>query len=174
MAVISICVYSLNTPFLKPEDDLLAMFAQWGVFLTLFSGLLLKLNLNKQDQVDHDGVYFGYFLVFVNGLVLIVAISAFLYEVWRGRKNDRRQKEKIQQPDDEDSTVSNPITHGGVPEAPDGKSKKRKLLRFADFKPSHHARTPREPAQPSPGNGTGAEIVAKESGVTAAKEKTTI
>ena len=90
MAVISICVYSLYTPFIKAEDNVLAMFAQWSVFLTLFAGLMLKLNLSEQDEIDDDGSAFGWFLIAVNGLVLVVALGAFVYEAHREVLHNRK------------------------------------------------------------------------------------
>jgi hypothetical protein len=86
ITVVSIFVYALNTPFINNEDDVLAVVAQWSVFFTLFSGLLLKLNVTEQDQFDEGGDAFGYFLVLVNGLVLVTAFGAFVFELSRNPK----------------------------------------------------------------------------------------
>jgi hypothetical protein len=57
----------------------LALGAQWGVFFTLFGGLLLKLQLNSADGYDKDGSGFGAFLIVVNVLVMLVGIGTFIY-----------------------------------------------------------------------------------------------
>lgn len=70
MALLAIHVASMCQPFIEDDDDVLALGAQWGVFFTLFGGLLLKLQLNSADGYDKDGSGFGAFLIVVNVLVM--------------------------------------------------------------------------------------------------------
>jgi hypothetical protein len=72
IALLSIHVYSMCQPFIHDTDDVLALGAQWGIFFTLFFGLLLKLQLNKTDDYDQDGSGFGVFLMIVNIMVMLV------------------------------------------------------------------------------------------------------
>jgi hypothetical protein len=79
MALLAIHVASMCQPFIEDDDDVLALGAQWGVFFTLFGGLLLKLQLNSADGYDKDGSGFGAFLIIVNVLVMLVGIGTFFY-----------------------------------------------------------------------------------------------
>ena len=82
VALISIHVYADTHPFIDKKDDRLAMAAQWSIFFTLFSGLLLKTKVPSDD--GYDGALGG-LLIFVNATVVVVAISIFVYEVFGGQ-----------------------------------------------------------------------------------------
>jgi putative copper export protein len=75
------------------------------VFFTLFSGLLLKLNINTEDDLDHNGTAFGYFLVIINSLVVLVAFGAFAYEVRTEKNKQNKDDTAVFEPNQ--STVSN-------------------------------------------------------------------
>lgn len=82
VALLAIHVYSICAPFIKHDDDLLALAAQWCIFFTLFGGLLLKLNLNTSDGYDKDGSGFGVFLVLINVTVIVVGVAAAIYCIY--------------------------------------------------------------------------------------------
>ena len=82
IALLSIHVYSMCQPFIHDEDDMLALAAQWGIFFTLFFGLLLKLQLNKTDDYDQDGSGFGVLLMIVNIMVMLLGFCMLVYGLW--------------------------------------------------------------------------------------------
>jgi hypothetical protein len=82
VALISIHVYADTHPFIDKKDDRLAMAAQWSIFFTLFSGLLLKTKVPSDD--GYDGALGG-LLIFVNATVIVVAVGIFVYEVFGGQ-----------------------------------------------------------------------------------------
>jgi hypothetical protein len=79
VALISIQVYATTQPYINKQDDVLAMAAQWGIFFTLFIGLLLKTKVPSDD--GYNGVLGG-MLIFVNGMVLVLAIGIFIFELY--------------------------------------------------------------------------------------------
>jgi hypothetical protein len=76
VALISIQVYARTQPYIRDQDDVLAMCAQWGIYFTLFIGLLLKAKVPSDD--GYDGALGG-LLIFVNTMVIVIAIGTFLY-----------------------------------------------------------------------------------------------
>jgi hypothetical protein len=76
VALISIQIYARTQPYIRHQDDTLAMAAQWGIYFTLFIGLLLKARIPSAD--GYDGVLGG-LLIFVNAMVIVLAIGTFLY-----------------------------------------------------------------------------------------------
>jgi hypothetical protein len=79
VALVSIQVYASTEPFIHRKDDILAMTAQWGIFFTLFSGLLLKTKVPSDDGYDSA---LGGLLIFVNAMVIALAVATFIYEVF--------------------------------------------------------------------------------------------
>jgi hypothetical protein len=82
VAMLAIHVYSVCAPFIKHDDDLLALAAQWCICFTLFGGLLLKLHLNTSDGYDENGSGFGVFLILINVTVLVVGVAAAIYCIY--------------------------------------------------------------------------------------------
>jgi hypothetical protein len=76
VSLVSIQVYSLTQPYLEDEDNVLAMTAQWGIFFTLFMGLLVKTKVPTDD--GYNGTLGG-LLIFVNVVVIVLAFATFLY-----------------------------------------------------------------------------------------------
>jgi hypothetical protein len=83
ISLVSIQVYATTEPFINRKDDILAMTAQWGIFFTLFSGLLLKTKVPSDD--GYDGALGG-LLIFVNAMVIAVAVGTFIYQ-WTDNKD---------------------------------------------------------------------------------------
>jgi hypothetical protein len=79
VALVSIHVYADTHPFIDKKDDRLAMAAQWSIFFTLFSGLLLKTKVPSDD--GYAGALGG-LLIFFNAMVIALAIGTFVYEVF--------------------------------------------------------------------------------------------
>jgi hypothetical protein len=80
IALMSIQVYARTQPYLADDNDILAMIAQWAVFFTLFSGLLLKINVSQTD--GYDSSVFLALLMLVNLLVIIFGCSSLVYSLW--------------------------------------------------------------------------------------------
>ena len=94
MALLAIHVYSICQPFIEDENDVLALGAQWGIFFTLFAGLLLKLQLNRADGYDKDGSGIGVFLVLVNVMVIVVGLGMFLFGVYASEVSNAKDSMK--------------------------------------------------------------------------------
>jgi len=65
--------YNNTNPFVKDSDDTLANLTQWAIFTTILSALLLRLNI--EDENEHYQKVFGVLLTVVNllGIALIIA-----------------------------------------------------------------------------------------------------
>ena len=72
----------------------------------------MKLNINTEDDIDHDGTAFGYFLVIINSLVVFVAFGAFAYEV-RTEKN-KQNTDHVESKGNVQSTISNMLCSVGL------------------------------------------------------------
>jgi len=79
VSLASIQVYARTQPYICDQDDVLAMSAQWGIYFTLFVGLLLKTNVPRDDGYNNA---LGGLLVFVNLMVILLAICTFAYLVF--------------------------------------------------------------------------------------------
>ena len=97
-------VYAHTQPYIRGQDDTLAMTAQWGIFFTLFGGLLLKTKVPSGD--GYEGAL-GSMLVLVNGAVFAVAVFAFLYLVCQPKQGKTTADEPDSSP--ENRTHSNPM-----------------------------------------------------------------
>jgi hypothetical protein len=80
ISLVSIHVYAFAQPFIEGSSDVLALTAQWGIFLTLFLGLLLKTGVAGHDGYDDT---LGGLLVFVNAAVIVIAVGEFIYGNFR-------------------------------------------------------------------------------------------
>jgi hypothetical protein len=76
ISLVSIHVYAFTQPFVESSADILALTAQWGIFLTLFLGLLLKTGVAGHDGYD-DAL--GGLLVFVNAAIIVLAVGEFIF-----------------------------------------------------------------------------------------------
>jgi hypothetical protein len=75
VALLAIHTNSICKPFIVAGDNVLALSAVWGIFFTLFGGLLLKLNLGQADGYTNYHGGFGNVLVFVNAMVIVIALG---------------------------------------------------------------------------------------------------
>jgi hypothetical protein len=83
VSLVSIHMYADTHPFIDKMDDRLAMAAQWSIFFTLFSGLLLKTKVPKDDS--YNLAFFSGLLIFVNVMVIAIAVVTFFLEVFGGQ-----------------------------------------------------------------------------------------
>jgi hypothetical protein len=90
VSMVSIQVYAHTQPYIRDEDDTLAMAAQWGIFFTLFGGLLLKTKVPSGDGYD-EGL--GFMLVLVNVAVFAGAVFAFLYLMCQPKQGSQSREE---------------------------------------------------------------------------------
>jgi hypothetical protein len=110
VSLVSIQVYAQAQPYIRHQDNVLAMTAQWGIFFTLFIGLLLK---TKVPSNDGYGSALGGLLIFVNGMVIVLAAGTFLYLIFQC--NDYTGAEKAEaakaaaSADPADGTMANPV-----------------------------------------------------------------
>ena len=72
LAVLSVTAFINWKPFIKAENDTLAIVSQLSIFFTLFAGLLKKMDVDKLDSYDQD--VFGWLLNFVNciGIAMVI------------------------------------------------------------------------------------------------------
>eukprot|EP00937_MAST-01D_sp_MAST-1D-sp2_P002947 g2947.t1 len=71
VALLSVQVYARTQPFIEDDDDLLAMVAQWGVFFTLFGGLVVKVKIPQDD--GYGSGWLDSLLILVNAVALLLA-----------------------------------------------------------------------------------------------------
>ena len=64
LAFLSFGVYLRFTPFIKEEDDVIAISAQVSLFFSLFSSLLIKANIDEED--GYDQYLFGVLMIILN------------------------------------------------------------------------------------------------------------
>ena len=67
-------------PYLKKSDNRLAIVSQVAIFFTLFYALLTKVEIDEDDKYDQS--MFGYLLIFVNVVVVILFVSTGLVKPW--------------------------------------------------------------------------------------------
>jgi hypothetical protein len=92
VALCSVVVYITTKPFLKDEDDTLAIVTQLSIFFTLFGALLVRVEVDKTDK--YDQTLFGAILIGVNLISLgMVVVSIFFGPVWEVLKTSWRQNE---------------------------------------------------------------------------------
>ena len=74
-AIISIVLYTHLRPFENPHDNRLAIVSQWAIFFTLFAAMLIKTEVDDDD--DYNQTLFGIILVLCN-------CTAFALAIWQG------------------------------------------------------------------------------------------
>jgi len=80
-------VYAKYSPFIQPEHDLAAEFAQWSLFFVLFAALLIRLNMDNESLQDKR--YFDCILVVVNLAPFLIPVlqQVVRTEAAKGLKN---------------------------------------------------------------------------------------
>ena len=73
---VSFGVYLRFAPFVKDEDDVVAITAQFSVFFTLFSSLLIKVNVDNEDGYDQE--WLGALMILLNLLAVIATVGYWL------------------------------------------------------------------------------------------------
>jgi hypothetical protein len=80
ISIIAIHVYATTRPYINRRDDLLAMAAQWGIFFTLFGGLLLKTKVPSGDGYEGG---LESMLLLVNVAVFVIAVGVLIFLVYQ-------------------------------------------------------------------------------------------
>jgi hypothetical protein len=78
VALFSTLVYTRTQPYIRDEDDKVAMAAQLAIYFTLFIGLLLKAKVPSDDGYDWA---LGGLLIFVNAMVIALPIFVVVVRV---------------------------------------------------------------------------------------------
>jgi hypothetical protein len=76
IAVLSTAAFIHWKPFVKSENDTLAIVSQMSIFFTLFAGLLKRMDVDKLD--DYDQAVFGWLLILVNCIGVVMVVVGFL------------------------------------------------------------------------------------------------
>jgi hypothetical protein len=76
MSIVSVAVYSQLKPFESPDDDTLAVLAQWSIFATLFGALISKAKIDEIEDYDENVI--GAILILANVSVICLASARFL------------------------------------------------------------------------------------------------
>ena len=95
LSVTSLALICYKRPFLEEENNHLSIASHISIFCTLFASLLVRVNVDDDD--DYDQTVFGYLLVVINLLgIFMVVIGTVLKPVRKalgvGKKGDKGDK----------------------------------------------------------------------------------
>jgi len=76
LASLSVVAFVHWRPFVKDENDNLAIVSQGAIFFTLLAGLLKKVEVDKTDKYDDN--MFGTVLIFVNCIGVVMVLFGFV------------------------------------------------------------------------------------------------
>jgi hypothetical protein len=92
ISIVTIYVYANTRPYINRRDDFLAIAAQWGIFFTLFAGLLLKTNVPSDDGYDAE---LGSVLILANVSVFVIAVGTVFIFIWYRNQRDRARERAL-------------------------------------------------------------------------------
>ncbi|GMI20673.1 hypothetical protein TeGR_g13516, partial [Tetraparma gracilis] len=76
LASLSVVAFVHWRPFVKDANDNLAIVSQVAIFFTLLAALLKRVEVDKTDDYDED--MFGFVLIFVNSLGVVMVVTSVL------------------------------------------------------------------------------------------------
>jgi uncharacterized membrane protein YwzB len=81
ISAFSVVAFVHFKPYLKDENDSLAIVSQVAIFFTLFAALLKRVNVDQTDKYDQNT--FGYLLIAINVIGVGMAVSGFFVKPLR-------------------------------------------------------------------------------------------
>ena len=75
ISALSVVAFVHWKPFMKDENDSLAIVSQVAIFFTLFAALLKKVEVDKEDKYDEK--VFGFLLIAINCMGIGMSVSGF-------------------------------------------------------------------------------------------------
>ena len=74
----SLLVLCLEKPFIKKSDNNLAIVSNISIFCTLFASLLVRVNVDEDENYDQE--VFGYLLIFINVMGIVMVVMETLHK----------------------------------------------------------------------------------------------
>lgn len=84
-------IYTTSRPFIDNEDNVFAELAQYTILATYFAALLLRVDVGTDSATDK--AIFGWLLLAVNLLVLVLGVTPPLLEFYATTRNDENSKQ---------------------------------------------------------------------------------
>ena len=135
LSVTSLALICYKRPFLEEENNHLSIASHISIFCTLFASLLVRVNVDDDD--DYDQTVFGYLLVVINLLgIFMVVIGTVLKPVRKalgvGKKGDKGDKGDGSEKEQPRESSFFDVFSGGRAKAKSWFSNKKKLKNRAE------------------------------------------